>query len=542
MRQWKRAAWGKRLWVLFAPLCLTGPWGCFMRAEDLELKEEPQPAAGTDCPAGDRPSCDEERRELSCGDGVQNADEACDDGNSDNTDECTESCAPPTCGDGFKNGGEECDDANQDDADGCGRNCTFGVVDVVAGASHTCALRGDGALKCWGDNSWGQLGQGDTSPRGDGVDQMGALLPPISLGTGRKVTALGAGHEHTCALLDDGAVKCWGDNTYGRLGIGDDEDRGDEPSEMGDELPAVLLGTGRTAIGLGVGLRHTCALLDDGSVKCWGRNLTGEVGLGGFESGGRRAGDMGDNLPAIPLGAGRTAKALSVRFTHSCALLDDGSVKCWGDNEFGQLGLEDTNNRGDDPDELGDYLPAVSLGKGRTIRALGLGYLHSCALLDGGSVKCWGGNMYGQLGLGDTNHRGDEPNEMGDNLPAVSLGTGRTARALYTGAHSTCALLDDGFVKCWGNNQFGGLGLGDVTYRGDEPDEMGDSLPAVSLGSGRTSRRLSGGGGHTCALLDDSSVKCWGLNGRGQLGQGDAVDRGDGFHEMGDSLPPVSLW
>ena len=130
--------------------------------------------------------------------------------------------------------------------------------------------------------------------------------------------------------------------------------------------------------------------------------------------------------------------------------------------------------------------------------------------MDDDSVKCWGGNYNGQLGLGDTNSRGDESNEMGDNLPAVNLGTGRTAKAIATGELHTCALLDDDSVKCWGGNHRGQLGLGDTNSRGDESNEMGDNLPAVNLGTGRTAKAIATGGYHTCALLDNDSVKCWG--------------------------------
>src|SRR5205823_3943102 len=140
------------------------------------------------------------------------------------------------------------------------------------------------------------------------------------------------------------------------------------------------------------------------------------------------------------------------------------------------------------------------------------------ALLSNGAVKCWGRNDGGQLGLGDTVDRGDGAGEMGDSLPAVDLGTGRTAVAISAGDFFTCALLDNASVKCWGANSEGQLGLGDTSARGDDPGEMGDSLPAVDLGTGRTAVAIDSGNIHTCALLDDTSVKCWGQNLSGQLG------------------------
>jgi alpha-tubulin suppressor-like RCC1 family protein len=140
-------------------------------------------------------------------------------------------------------------------------------------------------------------------------------------------------------------------------------------------------------------------------------------------------------------------------------------------------------------------------------------------------VKCWGWNEYDNLGLGDRENRGDDADEMGDNLPAVDLGTGRTAKAISVGSTHTCAILDDGTVKCFGYNAWGHLGLGDTEGRGNSASDMGDNLPTVDLGTGRTAMTISAGNGRTCALLDDDSVKCWG---RGI---------GDSANEMGNNLP-----
>ena len=130
---------------------------------------------------------------------------------------------------------------------------------------------------------------------------------------------------------------------------------------------------------------------------------------------------MGARLPSVDLGPGRTALAVAASPGHTCAVLDDHSVKCWGDNSFGQLGLGDTKNRGGKPNEMGEKLPAVDLGPGRTALAVATGDAHTCALLEDHTVKCWGWNRSGQVGLGDTNNRGDGPGEMGAALPPVQL-------------------------------------------------------------------------------------------------------------------------
>ena len=412
---------------------------------------------------------------------------------------------------------------------------------LTAGEDQTCAILANGSVRCWGENAFGGLGQGDTTQRGDGANEMAAALPPVDLGTGRTATAVSAGSGDNCALLDNGTVKCWGQNDHGQLGQGDTNHRGDGPNEMGDNLPPINLGAGRTAIAITAGGGQNCALLDNGTVKCWGWNHRGQLGQGDTANRGDGPNEMGDNLPPINLGTGRTAIAITAGFGHTCALLDTARVKCWGLNLSGQLGQGDTVDRGDGPNEMGDNLPAVSLGTGRTVTAVTAGDSHACALLDNATVKCWGDNPFGQLGLGDGNARGDVAGEMGANLPAVSLGTGRTATGIAAGTAHTCARLDNATVKCWGLGTFGQLGQGDANHRGDGANEMGDNLPPINLGTGRTATAVTAGFGQTCVRLDNASIKCWGENDHGQLGQGDTSNRGDNAGEMGNRLGPVPL-
>ncbi len=412
---------------------------------------------------------------------------------------------------------------------------------LATGSDHSCVLLSGGSVKCWGYNGSGDLGIGDAIDRGDNSNEMGDNLPAVNLGTGRSAVALDAGDDDSSALLDNGSVKCWGDNSHGELGYGDTADRGSGPNQMADNLPAIALGTGRTAVAIASGSFFNSALLDNGAVKCWGQNNHGQLGLGDTNDRGDNANEMGDNLPTVDLGTGRTATAITAGTDFTCALLDNARLKCWGRNADGQLGLGDTATRGDNANEMGDNLPTVDLGTGRTATAITAGGFHTCAVLDNGALKCWGANFGGQLGLGDTTKRGDNPGEMGDNLPAVDLGTGRTASAVSAGNDFTCARLDSGALKCWGDNGIGQLGLGDTTTRGDNPGEMGDSLPAINLGTGRTAIGVSAGLANGCARLDNGTVKCWGDNPDGELGLGDTTTRGDNPGEMGNNLPAIDL-
>jgi cysteine-rich repeat protein len=487
-----------------------------------------------------------------CGDGFwhEGGKEECDDGNQDDTDLCLTICKKATCGDGIVQpaAGESCDDKNAVDDDACPDTCQHRVLEVAAGEAHTCARLSGGIVKCWGLNNYGQLGLEDVFPRGHNAAHMGANLPAVNLGQypdGKDKTALAiaAGVNHTCALLSDGLVKCWGYNNLGQLGSGTLSigPYGDAPGEMGDILPAVKLGTGDTAQAIAAGYGYTCALLSGGDVKCWGYNFYGQLGQGDNVDRGLKTATMGDSLLPVDLGTGKKAKAITAGYYHACALLNDDSVKCWGYNAYGDLGVGKTSPLGDASGEMGDALPVVDLGTMKTALAVGAGAHHTCALLNDESVKCWGRGEYGALGLGNGSHRGDASNEMGDALPPVDLGSGRTAKAIAVGYYHTCALLDDGTTKCWGANSYGQLGLGDPNNRGAKGGEMGDILPPVDLGAGSTTLGLQGGGRHVCSILQDHRLKCWGRNNYGQIGIGAQGDRGDQPGEMGDNLPFVKV-
>ncbi len=413
---------------------------------------------------------------------------------------------------------------------------------VTTGDRFNCAILTDGTVRCWGSNDFGELGYGDIQYRGGTAALMGAALAAVDLGAGRTVEQLVAGHRSICALLDNHRVKCWGQNAAGELGVGDAVNRGDNAGEMGDALPYAELGTGRLAVSLAAATNSYCALLDNNRVKCWGDNTLGTLGTGDGEHRGDQANEMGDDLPYLDLGVGRNVRQLGGFEEGFCAMFDTGAIKCWGGNERGEQGLGDTVVRGDEPGEMGDNLPVVDLGPGRTVKQLvSSTQHHTCAILDDDSIKCWGLSDFGQLGLGDANNRGDGPGEMGQDLPAVDLGTGRHGRSLILGTSHACALLDDDSLKCWGRNDRGGLGQGDVANRGDGPNEMGDNLLPVALGAGLTAISGDAGTEHTCVVLNDDTLKCWGGNSVGQLGLGDLVLRGDGPGEMGDSLPRVDL-
>ena len=339
-----------------------------------------------------------------------------------------------------------------------------------AGAHHTCATLAALTLRCWGFSGDGQLGYGDRNTIGD--DERPGSVAPVNLGPGSAVAAVAAGGYHTCALLADGRLRCWGYGFDGQLGYGDRNSIGDD--EAPGSVGPVDLGPGRTTKAISAGDFHTCAVLDDGSVRCWGLGAEGQLGYGNTDR-------IGDNEPLrlvgpVDLGPGRTATAITAGGAHTCALLDDGRVRCWGNGGNGRLGSGGAGNVGDDPGETPGSVEPVNLGAGRTAKAISAGDFHTCAVLDDGTVRCWGYGGDGELGYGNRNWIGDD--EAPGSVGPVDLGSGRTAVAITAGGAHTCALLDDASVRCWGFGRYGRLGYGNTRTVGDDeaPGSVGPWL------------------------------------------------------------------
>ena len=412
-----------------------------------------------------------------------------------------------------------------------------------AGDAHTCVVLDGGELKCFGVNTAGQIGSGGTVALGDAASEMGDALAAVNLGAGRSVRAVSAGNLHTCALLDNATVKCFGEGDNGRLGYGATTDIGRTMASMGDGLPAVDLGTGRTAKLLATGAAHTCVVLDNDAVKCWGLNDDGQLGLGDTDARGDDVGEMGDALPAVSLGLGAGVRVVAIAAgdAHTCVLLSSGAVQCWGAGGNGRLGSGNENSRGDEAGEMGASLPNVDLGAGRTAKAISVGAAHTCVIRDLNDVVCWGDGSFGRLGTSGGDDVGILSSQMGAGLTAVPLGAGRTAVAVSAGATHTCAVLNNNTVKCWGGGANGRLGTGNQNDRGDQPDELGDNFAAIALGTSRTARTVVAGVAHTCVVLDTWALKCFGLGSSGRLGSGSTSTLGDGANEMGDNLTSVHL-
>lgn len=440
------------------------------------------PVGAVDCPCTAGGSCD--------------AGLACDD---------TMTCVTPVCGDGVSQGEETCDDDNTEPGDGCTATCQVEVVvQVAVGLSHSCALLSGGVVRCWGRAEGGRLGNGAVADIGDDEPASASALVDL----GGVATQISAGVAHSCAVMETGAVRCWGEGDNGRLGYGDTADV-PVPAAAGD-VPL-----GGTALQVSAGEAHTCAVLDDGAVRCWGEGDNGRLGYAATAD----IGDDEDPSTAGDVDVGGLVQEIATGNLHTCALLDDGALRCWGSSAAIGYGTGAVVGDDETPASVGD----VPVG-GTVVQiaaAGGNGGNRTCALMDDGGVRCWGLSAFAPLGYGNFEDIGDDdtPGDAGD------IDLGGVATAVAVGPFHQCALLDTGSMRCWGLGSRGRLGYASpVTVGGDAslPSDAGDINVGASVV--QISAR---GGASTCAVLDSGALRCWGADTYGQPGYGVPGDIGD---------------
>ncbi len=342
---------------------------------------------------------------------------------------------------------------------------------ISTGDYHACVVTGLGGVKCWGDNSAGQLGTGNNDDASEPVD-----VPGLTSG----VIAVSAGGNNTCALTVLGGVKCWGWGTLGELGNG---------SKVNSNVPVDVTGLTSGVKSISVGSYNTaCALTIDGVVKCWGYNEDYEIGDGTNEN---------RFEPVTVLGLPAGIKAVSAGGYHTCALTKNNGVMCWGDNGSGELG-NGTHDNALSP----NYVTGLTSG----VKSINAGYGVTCALTTSGAVKCWGDNGYGYVGNGTSNVEELTPQN-------VLLPSGKNT-ALSTNSNS-CAIHKGGALYCWGINTTGELGNGTT--------DVSSNIPVIVAGLNSGVDQVSAGGYFSCAITGQGGVKCWGDNTYGELGNGTNV-------------------
>lgn len=351
------------------------------------------------------------------------------------------------------------------------------AVSVEMGGEHGCALLSNARVHCWGRGHFGQLGYGNESNR----NTPGEAIPGLA-----DVAQISAGFYHTCALTSGGSVHCWGSGGSGRLGHGDTSDR----NLTGSAIPGLSDVTQISAGG-----EHTCALVTNGDVHCWGKGESNRLGYGNTVDRTRPGGPIPNLTNVVQVSAGNF---------HTCAVVANGSAHCWGHGHAGALGYGDESNRL----TPGDPIPGLS-NVTQIVASLGS---VSCVVFSNASATCWGNGQDGRHGQG-----GDQNIlSPGDVFPDLNV-----SHISSEGNH-VCALTTNGSVHCWGTGSDGQLGYGNNNKR-STPGEPIPGLGNVTV--------LSVGNGFSCVVIYNGSVRCWGTGASGRLGYGnsDALNRPGGF-------------
>ena len=333
-----------------------------------------------------------------------------------------------------------------------------GVSAISAGGSHTCALTSGGGVKCWGYNTYGQLG--------NGID-LDSSVPVDVAGLASGVTAIAVGWSHTCALTSGGGVKCWGDNHFGWLGDGTTTNR---------SVPVDVIGLASGVTAIATGTLHTCALKAGGGVTCWGFGQSDDPSI------------FTIHVPTDVPGLGTGVTAIDADLDRTCALANDAQVTCWGPNYAPASG-----------ESLPDRFVRVDVSQlAGGVAAIAAGEIHSCAVTGEGRAACWGNDGYGQLGRGVTS-------DSSLPIPVEVPGLGNGITGIAVGGRHTCALTTTG-VRCWGANDHGQVGYVTQCSSSSVPVEVpfgtdGGTPPASSAPTLAPSGRLEHATGPTDVVL-----------------------------------------
>lgn len=374
-------------------------------------------------------------------------------------------------------------------------------MDIATGSHHTCVVFSSGTIRCWGNNPGYQLGYGNTLNVG------GTSYPNFpheagdivfeDAGSPLDAELVAAGLSHTCAVLSDGNIRCWGYDglTGGILGYGDSPP---PDGELPRDRPSIVIGTGAVT-DIDAGLGHTCAIADD-DAYCWGSGNEGQIGNGSYTS---------QNTPTMVIGlpSGEVGQVAAGQ-RHSCARTIGGSIYCWGHNDYGQLGYSGASTN-----------TALEVDSFGFVTDIAVGYDATCAVVDDRDLYCWGDDADGALGI---NCSGSEPTPT-----LVNIGVSEIVDVTMYANH-TCARLSTGAIACWGDAWAGQIGYETDIDVCPPALDGGDELEIVQLDAPYEITQIATGRYHTCVALTSDAVRCWGRGEFGQLGYGHTDNISDG--------------
>ena len=426
------------------------------------------------------------------------------------------------------------------------------IKKVSAGVHHTCILTYAGRVKCWGYNAYRQLGYNDTTDRGTASVQMGTNLPFVS---DINAKDLAAGARHTCVITNNNKVICWGawgstDTNYGVLGTYPNTSTSHTTIpqyNITSLLPVAFAGAFASTdiiTDIEAGWLSTCVVIG-GKPACWGSGAYGALGRGSTGAITAAA------IPAIDLNTGTSVQEITVSYHSACARTSN-AIKCWGYNNYGQLGIDSTETRGDGSGEMGSNTIPVKLPT-HTFQKIASAQLnteeshtHRCVIYDTNTAKgrltCWGANNYGQLGRNNATRIGNAPGTNAMNDSPVVLETAGTTEVIDVslGSHFTCAIYkhdNTKKLKCWGYNAdtIHRTGHGTTTNYGSSGTVTVAASPSL-LENATVTRvtpndtvvtpiQVAVGRWHGCILTSENNVKCWGYNTDGQAGRGNTAHK-----------------
>lgn len=350
---------------------------------------------------------------------------------------------------------------------------------IAVGRLHSCAVTTAGAVRCWGASDHGQIGNGVVDSTSAGVFAAPVQVQGLTSGVTSIASAFG---DHTCVVVS-GGVKCWGANDQGQLGDGSTDE---------SAVPVDVKGLDSGVVAVAAGEQNSCALLESGAVKCWGKNDYGQLGNDSDVESSPEPVDVADLTDAASISAG---------LTHVCVVTTAHEMKCWGSNLYAELGLGTSGNGAHTPGAVPDVTGVATIATGDNV---------TCAASTAGALSCWGKNADGQVGNGKSG------TQLVQETPAAVTGLTSGTTAVASGYGFTCA-VHSGAAKCWGSNFNLVLGNGEgPSFTSETPVDVSDLDKDVTAIAAASSD-------HACALLASGAVQCWG-SGSGALGQGTSDD------------------
>ena len=340
---------------------------------------------------------------------------------------------------------------------------------VGTGGLITCGIKSNDSLHCWGSNSFGQVGDNSIIDR----------IVPTAVSGGGTWKHVAVGDTHNCGIKSDDSLNCWGSNSRGQVG---------DSTSGTDRLVPTAISNGGSWIKASAGTQLSCAIKSDKTLLCWGNNSNGQIGNNSSQK----------QLAPAPVSGGGMWKHVAAGAAFSCGIKSDDSLYCWGTNGSGRTGLNNI---------VGETFVPTQVSGGGTWKQVSAATAHSCAVKSDNTLHCWGSNTGGRTG---------QNLPSGNTIIPTEVSGGGSWKQVATANVHSCGIKSDNTLQCWGTNNAGRTGLNTAA---------GSTLVPTPVSGGGTWKQVAAGGSHTCGIKSDDTLHCWGLNSAGQLGDNSTTQR-----------------